>query len=112
MTWHQFWPLVDPWIPNAKITHQLLLTTPVGLSRNFGDVLITRKCPQHIDFEMFYPGKANGYPPRPFAGAPARAVRTPAGAGGTNKQPDFDRCEGRTPKRRLPELSSPLPQNS
>ena len=67
----------------------LLLTTPVGLSRNFDDVLIARKCPEHIGFEMFYPGKANGYPPRPFAGAPARALRTPAGAGGTNKQPDF-----------------------
>src|SRR5947209_18140281 len=84
----------------------------MGLFRNFDDVLIARKCPEHIGFEMFYLGKANGYPPRPFAGAPARAVRTPAGAGGTNKQPDFDRCEGSTPKRRLSELSSTFPQNS
>ena len=97
---------------SGHLETRLLLTTPVGLSRNFDDVLIARKCPEHFRFEMFYPGKANGYPPQPFAGTPARAVRTPTGAGRTNKQPDFDRCEGSTPKRRLPELSSTFPQNS
>src|SRR5690348_12372595 len=57
---------------------------------------------------MFYPGEANGYPPRPFAGAPVRALRTSAGAGRASMVRDIDRCKGGAPNRRVSELPGSL----